>query len=87
MERELSIGDWFVLVSIILVRVNLIIKNKLLYIFIEEEEFCLVHLVNDGVVVSGNSLTIEFTGVGKVKKYFCDLDRKGLKPCKDKQSL
>ena len=50
-------------------------------------DFCLLHLVDDGLVVderSGN-VTIDFDGVGPVESFMCALDGnlKDLVPCKD----
>ena len=50
----------------------------------EEEGFCLVHFINDGVTVDGDSATIEFVGIGNFENFLCDLDRQGLEPCKDR---
>ena len=49
----------------------------------EEEGFCLVHFINDGVTVDGDSAIIEFEGIGDFENFLCDLDRQGLEPCKD----
>ena len=47
----------------------------------EEEGFCLVHFINDGVTVEGNTTTIEFQGTGDFETFLCDLDKQGLEPC------
>ena len=47
----------------------------------EEEDFCLVHFINDGVTVDGDTATLEFEGLGNFEDFLCDLDREGLQPC------
>jgi hypothetical protein len=54
----------------------------LLFNNVGEKGFCLAHFINDGVQLSGNTATFEFTGVGDFETFQCDLDRKGFKLCK-----
>ena len=49
----------------------------------EEKGFCLAHFINDGVQLSGNTATFEFTGVGDFETFNCNLDREGFKSCKN----
>ena len=46
---------------------------------------CLLHLVNDGLVVdeSSGNVTIEFDGVGPVESFLCILDGGNVATCKD----
>ena len=46
---------------------------------------CLLHLVNDGLVVDGRSgnATIDFDGVGPVESFLCALDGGETVACKD----
>ena len=46
---------------------------------------CLLHLVNDGLVVDGRSgnVTIDFDGVGPVESFLCALDGGETETCKD----
>ena len=49
------------------------------------DNVCLVHLVNDGLVVeetTGN-VTIDFGGVGPVESFLCSLDKGDAEPCKE----
>ena len=45
---------------------------------------CLLHLVNDGLVVDGRSgnVTIDFDGVGPVESFLCALDGRETELCK-----
>jgi hypothetical protein len=54
-----------------------------MFMISEEEDFCIVHYINDGVTVDGDSATVEFQGTGDFDSFLCDLDRQGLEPCKD----
>jgi hypothetical protein len=53
----------------------------------EESGFCLAHFINDGVQLSENTATIEFTGVGDFETFQCNLDREGFKSCKTISNL
>ena len=41
----------------------------------QDPEYCTVHLINDGITVSENTVTVEFTGVGPAESFDCQLDR------------
>ena len=41
----------------------------------DDVERCTLHLINGGVVVSGDSATVEFTGRGPAAGYLCHLDK------------
>ena len=47
-----------------------------------DAERCTLHLINDGVTVTGDSATVEFTGRGPVKGYHCQLDKMEFYECK-----
>ena len=47
-----------------------------------DAERCTLHLINDGVTVTGDSATVEFTGRGPVKDYHCQLDMMEFYECK-----
>ena len=47
-----------------------------------DAERCTLHLINDGVTVTGDSATVEFTGRGPVKDYRCQLDMMEFYECK-----
>ena len=38
-----------------------------------DEEFCAVHLINEGVVISGKSASLFFQGTEAVDSYLCKL--------------
>ena len=42
---------------------------------------CTVHLINNGVTVSGNSATVEFDSTGPSNAFLCSLDFAALIPC------
>ena len=48
----------------------------------DDPERCTLHLINDGVTVTGDSATVEFTGRGPIDGYYCSLDRMELFKCK-----
>ena len=41
----------------------------------DDPERCILHLINEGVSVSGDSARVEFTGRGPANSYLCHLDR------------
>ena len=41
----------------------------------DDAERCTLHLINGGVVVSGDSARVEFTGRGPAAGYLCHLDK------------
>ena len=47
-----------------------------------DAERCTLHLINDGVTVTGDSARVEFTGRGPVKDYRCQLDKMEFYECK-----
>ena len=47
-----------------------------------DAERCTLHLINDGVTVTGDSATVEFTGRGPVKDCRCQLDKMEFYECK-----
>ena len=44
--------------------------------------FCIVGLINRGLVVKGNNVTIEFKSTGIVQSHLCNLDRSQYFECK-----
>ena len=50
--------------------------------FIDSESTCSVHLVNDGVTINGNNVSIEFTGVGPVNSCIFFIDNIKSQFCK-----
>ena len=42
---------------------------------------CTVHMINEGVVVAGDSATVEFTGRGPAKGHHCSLDKMSFYKC------
>lgn len=44
--------------------------------------FCTVHLINNGVTVSANNVTVQFAGSGPAQGYKCRLDRNNYYECK-----
>ena len=46
-----------------------------------DPNYCTVNLINDGVVVHGSTLTVNFRGVGPVTGFQCILDRRTRSPC------
>lgn len=45
--------------------------------------FCTVILINRGVLVQGNNVTLEFGGTGIATAFLCNLDRQELFNCKE----
>ena len=43
--------------------------------------YCTVVLINRGVTVDGNNVTVEFAGSGIVTQYACIMDRQEYMPC------
>ena len=43
---------------------------------------CTVHLINRGVSVTGDTVTIEFAGAGSITVFSCSLDGQPSRPCK-----
>ena len=43
---------------------------------------CAVHLINRGVTVIGDTVTIEFAGAGPITSFSCALDDQRPQPCK-----
>ena len=48
---------------------------KIRFEITDDTERCTLHLINGGVVVSGDSATVEFTGRGPAAGYLCHLDK------------
>ena len=47
-----------------------------------DAERCTLHLINDGVTVTGDSATVEFSGGNQMRGYRCQLDRMEFYKCK-----
>ena len=47
----------------------------------EDASSCVVHLINDGVVVNGYDVSIQFLGSRNVRSYLCKLDDDNFYPC------
>ena len=47
----------------------------------EDTSSCVVHLINDGVVVDGYDVSIQFLGSRNVRSYLCKLDDDNFYPC------
>ena len=48
---------------------------------------CSVHLINEGVVVSGHDVTIQFLGGSSVQYYLCKIGDSNFHPCEQQQCL
>lgn len=48
-----------------------------------DDIFCVTHVMNRGLTVNGNNVTIEFQATGIVTHYVCSLDRTEYFPCKE----
>ena len=46
-----------------------------------DPNYCTVNLIDEGVVVRGSTLTVNFRGVGPVTGFQCILDRQTRFPC------
>ena len=44
---------------------------------------CVVHLINDGVVVNGYDVSIQFLGSRSVRSYLCKMDDGNFYACKN----
>ena len=49
----------------------------------EQPNQCTVHFINDGITVSGNTATAQFTSTGPAQAFVCSIDRGTLLPCKN----
>ena len=49
----------------------------------EDTSSCVVHLINDGVVVKGYDVSIQFLGSRNVRFYLCKLDDGNFFTCKN----
>lgn len=47
-----------------------------------DDIFCVTHLLNRGLVVNGNTVTIDFQATGIVTSYLCSVDRTEYFECK-----
>lgn len=47
-----------------------------------DDVFCVVHVMNDGVTVDGNSMTIDFYSTGNPTGFLCSFDRAPFVECK-----
>ena len=47
----------------------------------DDPKRCTVHLINTGVSVEGDVVTVEFAGNGAVQKFSCNLDREDYYDC------
>ena len=45
---------------------------------------CSVHMINEGLSVSGRNVSIPFIGTGPVESYFCNVDDSDFTQCKCK---
>ena len=52
-----------------------------------DPSFCTTHLINGGVIVSGDMATVEFAGTGPAEKFRCKLDTEAAFACKLKLVL
>ena len=57
------------------------VRRRALYIASDPSE-CSVHLINGGVVVTGNNASVEFAGSGSFSSFSCRLDGGDFLPCK-----
>ena len=48
----------------------------------DDPTYCTTHLINDGVAVNGNNVTVEFTGIGPATSHTCRLDHHDSFTCK-----
>ncbi len=55
--------------------------NQFTVSYTAEPGICSVHLLNDGVTVSGNSATVDYSLNGPADGTVCSLDRQELEPC------
>lgn len=49
--------------------------------YTEQANICTVHLINDGVTISGNTATVEFASTGPSATFLCSLDRQDPVSC------
>ena len=47
-----------------------------------EDMICAINFINDGVVVQGKSVTVQFVNLGSATSYLCRLDTHVFKRCK-----
>ena len=47
-----------------------------------EDMICAINFINDGVVVQGKSVTVQFVNIGSATSYLCRLDTQVFKRCK-----
>ena len=52
---------------------------KIVYCYVGSS--CLVHLINEGVVVNGHEVTIQFLGGNSVQSYLCKLGDSNFRLC------
>ena len=50
--------------------------------FDTDENICSVHLINSGVVVTGNDVTVSFREIGVTTGFMCRLDNEERETCK-----
>ena len=48
---------------------------------------CTLHLINDGITVTGDSATVEFTGRGPIEEYYCRTNRDDYYLCEYASSM
>lgn len=60
---------------------NVIIASLSFHIS-DSSNLCSIHLINDGITVSGNSIKVEFAGVGEFRNFRYNLDSVGYHLCK-----
>ena len=50
----------------------------------DDLERCSLHLINDGVSISDDTVTVQFASQGRVDRYNCHLDKTDYYECKHK---
>ena len=48
----------------------------------KDSQSCSVHMINEGLRISGRNASIHFTGTGPVESYFCRMDDSDFFRCK-----
>lgn len=48
----------------------------------DDPTYCTTHLINDGVTINGDNVTVEFAGIGSAASHLCKLDRNDPFICK-----
>ena len=58
------------------------VKTRRRFEISDDPTYCTTHLINDGVTVDGDNVTVEFAGIGSAASHVCKLDSRDSFICK-----